>query len=252
MTFSGTVLPRADATEQALRVDLAAAYRLIARFGMDDTIYTHLTVRLPGRETRFLMNPYGLMFDEITASSLVTLDLDGRRLDNGAGEVNDAGFTIHSAVYGGRADVNCVIHTHTQAGMAVAAMKEGLLPLNQISFEFYNRIAYHDYEGLALDLDERARIVADLGLHDAMILRNHGLLTVGRTVAEAFYYIYYLEQACRIQMNTLRTGAELVMPPPEICEHAARQSQQEPQRKGRRLWQALVRRLDREERDYRD
>ena len=241
------------ADERQLRIDLAAAYRLIHHFGMDDTIYTHLSLRVPGPEHHFLINPYGMTFDEITASSLVKIDLDGHPVGDSPWPVNPAGFTIHSAVHMARDDAPCVMHTHTTAGMAVAAMRRGLLPLNQMSLLFYDNLAYHDYEGAALDLDERERIVADLGDKPAMILRHHGLLTVGRTVAEAFYYMYYLEQSCRLQLAALQTGEELVLVPDEVGWHYRRQeSEFESLPKGDRMWPALLRRLDRIDPSYRD
>src|SRR6202012_6214904 len=176
-----------DPQEWEIRCDLAAAYRLIAHFGMDDLIFTHLSARLPGKEHRFLLNPYGLMFDEITASSLVTVDPEGHAIEKEhESKINNAGFTIHSAVHMSRDDAHCVMHTHTMAGMAVAAQDQGLLPLNQMSMEFFGKVAYHDYEGIALDLDERARLGKDLGDKPVIILRNHGLLTVGRDVQQAF------------------------------------------------------------------
>lgn len=243
---------RLDPAEWELRCDLAAAYRLIARFGMDDLIFTHLSMRLPGDGDRFLINPYGWMFDEITASSLVTVDAEGEAVGGFANaSVNPAGFVIHSAIHRARRDAHCVMHTHTLAGMAVAALEEGLLPLNQMSMEFYGQLAHHPYEGIADDLSERDRIVADLGDKPAMLLTNHGLLTVGRTVAEAFYYMYYLEQSCRIQVAAMSTGGKLSVPPPAVCEHAASQFSRGSPTKGQRPWAALRRRLDREAPDYR-
>lgn len=198
-----------DPQEWTIRCDLAAAYRLIAHFGMDDLIYTHLSARLPGNENRFLLNPYGLMFNEITASSLVVVDPEGHAIEaEEKSKINNAGFTIHSAVHMNRQDAMCVRHTHTTAGMAVAAQDQGLLPLNQMSMEFYGRLSYHDFEGIALDLDERERLVKDLGKNNVMILKHHGLLTTGRTVAEAFYNMYYLDQACRIQIAASQGGQE--------------------------------------------
>lgn len=246
-----STLLNVDSREWELRCDLAAAYRLLARFGMDDLIYTHLSVRLPGEEHRFLLNPYGLMFDEITASSLVEVDPDGHAIEKEEeSKINNAGFTIHSAVHMARDDAQCVMHTHTTAGMAVAAQEQGLLPLNQMSMEFYGRTSYHDYEGIALDLDERDRLVRDLGTNNAMILRHHGLLTTGRTVAEAFSYMYYLEQACRIQIAATQGGQKVTVPPAEVSAHTAAQFASWADTKGQRPWAALRRRLDRECPDY--
>lgn len=246
-----STLRNVDSREWELRCDLAAAYRLIAHFGMDDLIYTHLSVRLPGEQHRFLLNPYGMMFDEITASSLVAVDPDGHAIEEEEeSKINNAGFTIHSAVHMARDDAHCVMHTHTTAGMAVAAQEQGLLPLNQMSMEFYGRTSYHDYEGVALDLDERDRLVRDLGSNSAMILRHHGLLTTGRTVAEAFHYMYYLEQACRIQIAATQGGQKVTVPPPEVAAHTAAQFAGWSDNKGQRPWTALRRLLDRESPDY--
>jgi ribulose-5-phosphate 4-epimerase/fuculose-1-phosphate aldolase len=238
--------------EQEVREDLAAAYRLIALFGMTDLVFTHLSARLPGEGHRFLVNPYGMLFEEITASSLVVVDADGEPMQQTSWPVNPAGFVIHSAVHRGRADAMCVMHTHTLAGMAVAAQSGGLLPLNQMSMEFDGRVALHDYEGIAADdnLSERERLVRDLGDRPCMILRHHGLLTVGRTVAEAFYWMYYLEQACRIQLAAQSAGAPLALPPPPVVRRAREQFGTGPT-KGWLPWQALRRKLDREQPDYR-
>ena len=211
------------AEEARLRRELAAVYRLIAHFKMTDLIYNHISVRLPGPEHRFLLNPYGLLYEEITASSLVIVGLDGQLITEGPWRVNPAGFVIHSAIHEAREDALCVLHTHTKAGCAVAAQEHGLLPLNQMSLEFYNRVGYHDYEGIALSNAEKNRLVADLGDKPVMILRNHGLLTVGTTPGQAFRRMFYLERACQIQVDALAGGAALVTPPPEVCEHTARQ-----------------------------
>ncbi|WOH57666.1 class II aldolase/adducin family protein [Bradyrhizobium sp. BWC-3-1] len=242
-----------DSPEWEIRCDLAAAYRLIAHFGMDDLIYTHLSARLPGKEDRFLLNRYGMMFDEITASSLVVVDPDGHALEKEqASEINSAGFTIHSAVHMNRADAHCVMHTHTLAGMAVAAQDQGLLPLNQTSMELYGRIAYHDFEGIADDLDERERLARDLGEKEVMILKHHGLLAIGRTVAEAFHNLYYLEQSCRIQIAATQGGQKITLPPDEVVAHTVAQSNgyRESKSYGSRTWAALKRRLDRISPDY--
>lgn len=239
-------------TEQEVREDLAAAYRLIALFGMTDLVFTHLSARLPGAGHRFLVNPYGLLFEEITASSLVVVDAEGEPLQETSWPVNPAGFVIHSAVHRARESAMCVMHTHTLAGMAVAAQSGGLLPLNQMSMEFDDRVALHDYEGIAADdnLSERDRLVQDLGERPCMILRHHGLLTVGHTVAEAFYWMYYLEQACRIQLAAQSSGVPLSVPPPGVVRRARAQFGTGPT-KGWLPWQALRRKLDREQPDYR-
>ena len=212
-----------QSAEWRQRVDLAACYRLLAHYKMTDLIYTHATVRVPGEPARFLINPYGWRWEEITASSLVKIDVDGAKIDDSPHRVNPAGFTIHSAVHLARHDAACVIHTHTRAGMAVAATKDGLLPISQIALQYYGRIGVHDYEGIALDLDERQRIIRDLGGSCGLILRNHGLLTVGRSVAEAFSLMFYLNLACEVQVATLSMGAELVIPPKEVCEKVGKQ-----------------------------
>ncbi|MAC80202.1 MAG: class II aldolase [Rhodobacteraceae bacterium] len=210
------------------RIELAAAYRLIAEFGMDDSIFTHISAKAPASEGdhAFLINPYGLRFDEVTAGNLVTINLDGEILKDsfGAG-INKAGFTIHSAVHAARPDVACVLHTHTVAGVAVASMKEGLLPLNQWSAPFFNRLAFHDYEGIALNHAERDRIVADLGTRNAMILRNHGLLTCGRTVGEAFRTMMDLERACRAQGAIMGSGGTPNVLGDDLAEHVAQQEE---------------------------
>jgi ribulose-5-phosphate 4-epimerase/fuculose-1-phosphate aldolase len=240
-----------DPEEWEVRCDLAAAYRLLAHFGMDDLIFTHLSARLPGEEHRFLLNPFGLLFDEITASSLVAVDPDGHAVEPvEEAKINNAGFTIHSAVHMSRDDAQCVMHTHTTAGMAVAAQEQGLLPLNQMSMQFFGRIRYHDYEGIALDLDERDRLVRDLGESDVMILKHHGLLTTGRTVGEAFYNMYYLEQACRLQVAATQGGQKITVPPDQVAGHTAEQFNRIGTIKGERPWTALRRRLDRISPDY--
>jgi ribulose-5-phosphate 4-epimerase/fuculose-1-phosphate aldolase len=215
--------------EWAIRCDLAALYRLIAHYKMTDFIYTHLSARIPGPEHHFLINRYGVLFENMRASDLVKIDLDGNVVEEGgqSKRVNAAGFTIHSAIHMAREDLMCVVHTHTAAGIAVSAQKHGLLPLSQHSLKFYGHIAYHGYEGIALDLDERERLVADLGQHDAMILRNHGLLVGGKTIPEAFLNIYMLERSCQAQVAALAGGAELVLPPKEVCEHTAAQFNRE-------------------------
>jgi ribulose-5-phosphate 4-epimerase/fuculose-1-phosphate aldolase len=211
------------AEEARLRRELAAVYRLVAHFKMTDLIFNHISVRLPGPEHRFLLNPFGLLYEEITASNLIIVGLDGELVTDGPWKVNPAGFVIHSAVHEARADARCVLHTHTKAGCAVAAQAHGLLPLNQMSLEFYDRVAYHDYEGIALSHAEKKRLVADLGSKPVMILRNHGLLTVGRDPGQAFLRMFYLERSCEIQLEALAGGTALVTPPEDVCEHTARQ-----------------------------
>lgn len=210
----------------AERVELAAAYRLIAHFKMDDSIFTHISARAPADEGdhAFLINPYGLRFDEVTAGNLVTVDLEGNILrdDYGAG-MNKAGFTIHSAVHEARPEIRCVLHTHTVAGVAISSMEEGLLPLNQWSLQFHNRLAFHDYEGIALDLAERERLVADLGDRRVMVLRNHGLLTCGKTVGEAFSLMFNMERACRAQIAIMSSGGKMRPVEGQLAEKTARQ-----------------------------
>ena len=220
----------ADISDQewTIRCDLAALYRLVANLRMTDLIYTHISARLPGPEHHFLINPYGVLFHEITASSLVKIDLEGNVVEPEGKQshgVNAAGFTIHSAIHMARPDLMCVVHTHTAAGIAVSAQKQGLLPISQQALKFYGNLGYHNYEGIAFDLAERERLVRDLGEHKSMILRNHGLLACGRTIPEAFHEIYYLERACQAQVAALSGGAELVFPPEEVRRHAAKQFQ---------------------------
>lgn len=238
--------------EAELRRDLAGAYRLLALFGMDDLIYTHVSARLPTRPDHFLINPYGLFFHEITASSLVEIDHDGNKVAPSAHEVNRAGFVIHSAIHAARPDVQCVIHTHSRAGLAVSALEEGLLPLNQIALQFHDRLGRHGYEGIALDLDERPRLVCDLADKDGMILANHGLLTVGSSVPLAFNRMYYLEQACRIQVDTLAMGRPIVLPAEAIRAHTARQYEEDFEIAGVREWPGLLRLLDQRSPGWRD
>src|SRR5882724_5946090 len=197
---SATIREQVSAEEWQARVDLAAAYRLVAHYGWDDLIFTHLSARVPGPEHHFLINPYGMMFEEITASSLVKINLQGEIVSPSPYFINPAGFTIHSAVHAAREDALCVIHLHTDYGIAVSTQRNGLLPISQQSLFALSSLAYHDYEGLALNEDEKSRLVSDLGDKTNMILRNHGLLTVGKTAAEAFLSMYILERACRIQI----------------------------------------------------
>jgi ribulose-5-phosphate 4-epimerase/fuculose-1-phosphate aldolase len=234
-------------SEATLRRDLAAAYRLAALFGWDDTLYTHFSVRLPGAEPCFLINPFGLLFEEVRASDLLVIDLHGRVI-GGEADYNVAGFTIHSALHMAREDAHCVIHTHTLAGMAVAAAESGLTQLNQISAEFYQGVGYHDYEGIAFDLGERERLVASLAGHSALILRHHGLLSIGASVADAFYLMYYLNKACEIQLAAAALPEVREMPA-TLSRHARAQFQGvEWQRQ--LLWNAWLRKLERLDPSY--
>ena len=209
--------------EWKIRVDLAAAYRLVAHHGWDDLIFTHLSARIPGPEHHFLLNPYNLMFEEVTASSLVKVDTNGLPVDPSPFITNPAGFTIHSAIHMAREDAHAVIHLHTPHGQAVSAHSEGLLPLTQTAMLIRDEVAYHDYEGVAVDLDERERIVADLGDKGAMLLRNHGTLTVGETVGEAFVKMYFLERACQAQILALSAGEGHLNNPPQGAPEVAAQ-----------------------------
>ena len=193
--------------EHGLRIQLAAAYRMVDYYGWTEQIYGHLTARIPGPEAHFLINPFGLNYDEVTASNLVKIDCDGTIVDDSAYPINRAGFVIHSAVHLANSDQHkCVMHTHTRAGMAIAAVKEGLLPISMASTGFYKRLSYHDYEGVSLDTDEREGLLADLGDNKAMMLRNHGILTTGRSIPEAFQRLYRLERACQIQVDAAAAG----------------------------------------------
>jgi ribulose-5-phosphate 4-epimerase/fuculose-1-phosphate aldolase len=240
--------------EWKLREDLACAYRLVAHYGWDDLIFTHMSVRVPGPEHHFLINPYNLMFDEITASSLVKIDVNGNPVMETPYLTNPAGFTIHSAIHMARDDAHAVMHLHTPMGQAVSAMSDGLMPLTQTAMLIRDEISYHHYEGVATDLDERERLVADLGTKNAMILRNHGTLTVGETVGEAFLKMYFLERACEAQIHALSGGAALVNHPPQgTPEKAAEQGRMGLKMVGNLLaWPALLRKMDRESPGYRD
>ncbi|SHI37361.1 Ribulose-5-phosphate 4-epimerase/Fuculose-1-phosphate aldolase [Roseomonas rosea] len=245
------------ATEEEARIALAAVYRLVARLGLDDLIYNHVSMRVPGTEDQFLINPYGLLFEEMTASSLVKIDTEGRKLCNSPHEVNLAAFIIHAAIHKARHDAICVLHTHSDASLAISGQEAGLLPLSQFAMRFYDRQAFHDYEGVAIDTDEQARLVRDLGEHRVMLMRNHGLLTTGRTPAEAFMLLYYFERAAKVQLSmqaAAAAGACLVIPPHEVCEKAARQfweNQGDILVPGEREWPAFIRQLDRTDPSYR-
>jgi len=242
-----------SAEEWALRVNLAACYRLVAMYGWDDLIFTHISARVPGPDDHFLINAYGLMFEEMTASSLVKVDLDGDIVLQTPHLINPAGFTIHSAVHAAREDAGCVLHTHTRAGVAVSAQADGLLPISQISLFPFASLAYHDYEGIALNEDEKPRLVADLGDKNFLILRNHGLLTVGPTIPEAFLFMYALETACQTQLAAQSGGVELTRVNQAIVDGI--QAQVDAVLKGiggDLAWPGLLRKLDRSDGSYRD
>ena len=239
--------------EWDVRVNLAACYRLIALHGWDDLIFTHISARVPGPEDHFLINAYGWLFEEMTASSLVKVDLDGQVVLDTPHVINPAGFTIHSAIHAARDDAGCVLHTHTRSGVAVSAQTRGLLPLSQISLLPYSSLAYHDYEGIALNEDEKPRLVADLGDKNFMILRNHGLLTVGRTIADAFLFMYALETACQTQIAAMSGGADLTLVNDRIVTGIQAQVDQVLKGVGADLaWPALLRKLDRLDSSYRE
>jgi ribulose-5-phosphate 4-epimerase/fuculose-1-phosphate aldolase len=254
-TAQKTVGPRREVSEEEwqARIDLAAAYRLVAHYDWDDLIFTHLSARVPGPEHHFLINPYGMMFEEITSSSLVKINLLGEIVSPSHYFINPAGFTIHSAVHAAREDALCVIHLHTDYGIAVSAQKDGLLPISQQSLFALASLAYHEYEGLALNEDEKSRFVSDLGNKTNMILRNHGLLTVGKTAAEAFLSMYILERACRIQILA-QSGRGTLLPVSEpILENVAAQLGAVTVGQGAQLaWPGLLRKLDRIDPSYRE
>lgn len=234
-----------SAEEWQLRCDLAACYRLVAAYGWSDLVFTHVSARIPGPEHQFLINPYGLMFDEITASSLVKVDQDCNKLSDSPFPVNPAGFVIHSAIHQAREDAACVLHTHSRAGVAVSAQKCGVLPISQQSTFVLGSLAYHDYEGVALRDDEKPRLQADLGQANYLMLRNHGLLTVGRTIADAFLSMYIFENTCRIQIDA-QAGGELVHVKPQILQGIAGVMKTATAGQGAALaWPALLRKLER-------
>lgn len=247
--------------ERQTRIDLAACYRLVAQNGWTDLIYTHISARVPGGRHHYLLNPFGCTFDEVTASNLVKIDLDGNKIGESPHRIHKAGFVIHSAIHAIREDANCIIHLHTPAGMAVSTMACGLLPLTQHAMLFHGRTGYHESEGLALDLAERERLSRDLADNCILILRNHGTLVVGQTVAEAYSMMWHLEQACKVQVAALASGQRLTEPPKGIPEAIARLGfskahlEQYPEGRsplGWLEWPAMLRRLDRTQADYRD
>jgi ribulose-5-phosphate 4-epimerase/fuculose-1-phosphate aldolase len=237
---------KVSAEEWKLRVDLAATYRLVALHGWDDMIFTHISARIPGPEHHFLINPYGLLFDEITASSLVKIDLDGHKVGESPYPVNPAGFTIHSALHMNRDDAHCIIHLHTTDGVAVSAQADGLLPIDQHAMSVCGDIAYHEYEGIALDLDERDRLVHDIGDKHLMILRNHGTLAIGKSCADAFLRMFFLERSCSMQVRALAGGVKLNWPNQGVPEKVSQQGSYGMDGiLGSLAWPALLRKLDR-------
>ena len=249
-TIGRSAKPNIAPAEWEQRVTLAACYRLVEHFGWTDLIYTHISARVPGEPGHFLLNRFGLLFDEVTASNLIKVDLDGNLIDDPDAPMHKAGFVIHSAIHGGREDVDCVIHTHSKAGVAVAATRDGLLPISQHAQLFYGRVSYHDYEGLAVDIDERQRLVRDLGDNPVMILRNHGLLAVGTSIPLAFSNLFNLQFACETQVLATAGGAALNVPPPAVSAHTAKLAVA-PEAPFGTEWPGLLRMLDRKDASYR-
>lgn len=233
------------------RVNLAACYRLIAHYGWDDLVDTHISARVPGGEHHFLINPYGLMFDEITASSLIRVSAKGEIVGTTEHDLNVFGYKIHEPFYRLRPEIGCVMHTHTRAGIAISAMECGLLPLSQMALHFYQSVGYHAYEGNAFAPDEQQRLIRAMGGHRAVVLQNHGLLTIGETVAETFSRLYYLEQCCRVQVDAMASGARLIHVPDDVAAAMNEQYRKKGLPFSRREWPALLRRLDRLSPDYR-
>ena len=245
-----SVRDQVTAEEWQCRVDLAACYRLMAHFGMTEMIANHISMRVPGTHDEFLINPYGLLYEEMTASSMIKIDVEGKILFNATEYgINKAGYVIHSAIHKARHDVGCIIHTHTLPGMTVSAMKTGLLPIAQSSMRFLD-IAYHDFEGVAIRMDEQERLVASLGMREAMVLRNHGLLTVGPTIPECFNSMWRLERACQLQVMALSCNTELQMPSPESVKFT--NDAISGLKLGKREWPALLRKLDKMDPTYAD
>lgn len=253
MNDNPSIRERVSDEEWQIRTDLAACYRAIAMYGWDDLVFTHVSARVPGPDDHFLINAYGLMFEEITASSLVKVNLGGEKVLDSPYDINPAGFVIHSAVHAARHDAGCVLHTHTRAGIAVSAQADGLLPISQVSLFPYATLGYHSYEGVALNDAEKPRLVADLGENNALILRNHGLLTTGPTVADAFLMMYVLETACQIQVMAQSSGGELIQVPDPIVQGIKAQAEQVTRGLGGALvWPGILRKLDRRDPSFRD
>lgn len=257
MTAMRKLKDQVSPEEWAMRVDLAACYRLVELFGWSDMLGTHVSARVPGEDNAFLINPYGLLFEEITASSLVKVDEDGNILSPTDYDINPAGFVIHSAIHMARHGIACALHTHTEAGTSIATQKDGLLPLTQHALMVIAHASYHDYEGIATDLDERERLVRDLGDNNVLVLRNHGLLTVGRTVAEAFVWMYRAERACRMQLAFQSSGAEAMEIPDQVQAVTIARNRLANSPEGHRPigtleWPALLRKLDRIDTSYKN
>lgn len=253
MSTKNSVRDQVSEQEWQVRIDLAACYRILAMFGWDDLVFTHASARVPGPDDHFLINAYGMMFEEITASSLVKVDLNGAKVIDSPYPINPAGFVIHSAVHEVRHDAACVLHVHTKAGIAVSAQPEGLLPISQTSLFPYATLAYHDYEGVALNDEEKPRLVADLGESQAMILRNHGLLTTGTTIPDAVLMMYLLETACQIQIMAQSAGGDLIRIKQPIIDGIQAQAQEATKGMGGALiWPGLLRKLDRRDSSFRD
>ena len=253
MGDTGSIRDLVSEEEWRLRVDLAACYRIIAMFGWDDLVFTHISARVPGDEDHFLINSYGMLFEEMTASSLVKVDLDGNKVIDSPSLVNPAGFTIHSAIHDARHDAGCVLHTHSKAGVAVSIQPDGLQPLSQISLFPYSQVSYHDYEGIVLNEDEKPRVVANLGNSNAMILRNHGLLALGQTIPDAFIMMYALETACQIQIMAQSTGNDLLPVPQPIVDGIKAQVERVTKGLGGAIvWPGLLRKLERTDPSFRE
>jgi ribulose-5-phosphate 4-epimerase/fuculose-1-phosphate aldolase len=253
ITPPSSLRQQVSAGEWEVRVNLAAAYRLVALFGWDDLVFTHISARVPGSEHHFLINPYGLLFEEITASSLVKIDLDGRKVLDSPYEINPAGFTIHSCIHAAREDASCIVHVHSLNGVAVSAQRHGVLPISQQSLFVLSSLAYHDYEGVALNPAEQPRLVKDLGKKAYLMLRNHGLLTVGPSPADAFLQMYIFEAACTIQVRAQSGGGELIQIPSPILDGIRAAASQVTRGLGGALvWPGLLRRLDRENPGYQE
>lgn len=246
----GSMRDKVSEQEWDARVDLAACYRLCVHYGWTDLIYNHISLRVPGTQDQFLINAFGLLYEEVTASNLVKIDIDGNSLDEIPLDVNRAGFVIHAALHKMRHDATCIFHTHTKAGTAVSCHVDGLLPISQHALRFHNRVGYHDYEGIALDLEEQERLVRDLGNYNVLILRNHGLLTCGKSVRDAFELMYYLEMACQIQVAALAGGGKVGVPPQHVCERTAEQFEKIDSVAASRDWYAMRRLLDRRGENY--